>query len=422
MKDDLHKRRHAKMQPVRRRGAKQQGTEAATAADVPCRELGKSRTTATAASAETQAAATAATPYPQADACFAAMMGPMVLSVGSDCSGWCTELQAARAVCPFPVRQFLACDSEAYVRRLIQHCIKPTCLFDDLRTRRFDQTQRLDIYCCGWPCQAFSRSGLRQGMEDRRGRGALIMNVMAVIEATLPVSFILENVPALVSDFSDVFEAIISTLQSMAGSKYEVHWDLRNTRIHGGLPQDRTRIYVVGILKSKLKNQFRWPPPVACVPLASLLSDGDPSIDRFTPLCKGMQQRLVAMIDKMPSSGKDTFERDFIIDIRASIPFVTEDYVPTLTATRCSQLGYWSTKRFRRLSIPEMMRLQGADFPLLHGWEEVISERQMGEIVGNDVGLVLWRLPLVCFCHFFSVLLFSSRAVFFWRVWGLDWA
>ena len=43
-----------------------------------------------------------------------------------------------------------------------------------------------------------------------------------------------------------------------------------------------------------------------------------------------------------------------------------------------------------------MLRLQGADFGTLHGWEEVISERQMGDIVGNGAGLVLQRLPLVC--------------------------
>ena len=120
--------------------------------------------------------------------CFVAAVGPMVLSIGSDCSGWCTELQAARAVCPFPVRQVLACDNAAHVRRLVQHCIKPTCLFDDLRTRGFDQTQHLDIYVAGWPCQAFSKAGLMHGMADK-GRGALIMEIIAFIEATLPTSF-----------------------------------------------------------------------------------------------------------------------------------------------------------------------------------------------------------------------------------------
>ena len=131
-------------QPVRRQRAKTQ-----VAATVAAKTQAAA-TAAAAAAAKTQSAATAgtaavATPSPKADACFVAAAGSMVLNLGSDCSGWCTELQAARAVCPFPVRQVLACDSAAYVRRLVQHCIKPTCLFDGLRTRGFDQTQHLDI-------------------------------------------------------------------------------------------------------------------------------------------------------------------------------------------------------------------------------------------------------------------------------------
>ena len=334
---------------VRRQRAKTQ--VAATAAAKPQ----AAATAATAASAKTQAAATAdrAAPNPQADACFVATVGPRFLSIGSDCSGWCTELQAARAVCPIPVRQEIASDTAAHVRRLIQHCIQPTWLFNDLRTRGFDLMTQLDIYCCGWPCQAFSRSGLMEGMADRQGRGALIINVIRFIEACRPVSFILENVPALVSDFGDVFEAIISALQSVAGSKYEVHWDLRNSRLHGGLPQNRTRVFIVGILKSKLKKQFRWSPHVACVPLASLLSAGDVSMDSFDHLSKGMQEHVLQATTKIMSSGKDPFELDYIVDIGSSQPYFVEECAPTLTATRCSQRGYWSTKRFQRLIIAE---------------------------------------------------------------------
>ena len=122
-----------------------------------CREPTETQAAATAAMAMQATARAAATPNIWADACFVAAMGPNVLSIGSDCSGWCTELQAARAVCPFPVRQVFACDSAAYVRRPIHHCIKPTCLFDDLRARSFDHTQHLDIYVAGWPCQASSK-------------------------------------------------------------------------------------------------------------------------------------------------------------------------------------------------------------------------------------------------------------------------
>ena len=109
-------------------------------------------------------------------------------------------------------------------------------------------------------------------------------------------------------------------------------------------------------------------------------------MDSFAHLSKGMQQSVVATTNKIMSSGKDPFEHDYIMDMGSSHPYFIEDLAPTLTASRCSQRGYWSTKRFRRLSIPELMRLQGADFDTLHGWEEVISERQMGEIVGNGAG------------------------------------
>ena len=188
-------------QPVRRQRAKTRvaatGTKDKTQAAATAAEIRETRRrnprTLPHPKAEPRTLPRFATPSPKADVCFVAAAGSMVLSLGSDCSGWCTELQAARAVCPFPVRQVLACDSAAYVRRLVQHCIKPTCLFADLRTRGFDLPQHLDIYVAGWPCQAFSQAGLMQGMADTQCRGALIMEIIAFIEATLPTSFILEK-------------------------------------------------------------------------------------------------------------------------------------------------------------------------------------------------------------------------------------
>ena len=101
-------------------------------------------------------------------------------------------------------------------------------------------------------------------------------------------------------------------------------------------------------------------------------------MDSFAKLPKGMQHHVVVGTEKIMSSGKAPFESDCIIDIGSSQPYFVEDITPTLTAPRCSQLGYWSTKRFRRLSVQEMMRLQGADFVTLHGWEQVISEKADG--------------------------------------------
>ncbi len=42
------------------------------------------------------------------------------LKVCSDCSGWCTEVQAARLACALPVKPLFASDIEPYVRCLVK--------------------------------------------------------------------------------------------------------------------------------------------------------------------------------------------------------------------------------------------------------------------------------------------------------------
>ena len=59
-----------------------------------------------------------------------------------------------------------------------------------------------------------------------------------------------------------------------------------------------------------MKNKCLWSPQVECVPLASLLSDGDLSMDSFAHLSKGMQQRVVATTNNIMSSGEDPFEHE----------------------------------------------------------------------------------------------------------------
>lgn len=54
-----------------------------------------------------------------------------------------------------------------------------------------------DILCGGFPCQAFSSAGLRDGFADTRG--TLFFDVQRIILAKEPKGFILENVEGLVN-------------------------------------------------------------------------------------------------------------------------------------------------------------------------------------------------------------------------------
>ena len=59
--------------------------------------------------------------------------------------------------------------------------------------------------------------------------------------------------------------------------KYMVSWRVLSTADFG-LPQNRTRLYIIGIKRVVLQGRqlppFKWPRSVGCVPLASVLESG----------------------------------------------------------------------------------------------------------------------------------------------------
>jgi len=105
-----------------------------------------------------------------------------------------------------------------------------------------------DILLAGFPCQAFSYAGNRDGFADAT-RGTLFFDVLRILKAKKPVGFILENVEGLTShDEGRTFKTIVSSLEE----NYKVSARVLNAKDFG-VPQDRKRIYIVGVKKSKKK-------------------------------------------------------------------------------------------------------------------------------------------------------------------------
>ena len=102
-------------------------------------------------------------------------------------------------------------------------------------------------------------------------RGTIVEHVLLYVQTRLPKSFLLENVTGMVSGFTTTFAAIVDTLRAMVTANgnlaYEVFWRTLNTSVQGGLPQNRPRVYVIGILRSEMRAAFTWPQPA---PLRSL--------------------------------------------------------------------------------------------------------------------------------------------------------
>ncbi len=110
-----------------------------------------------------------------------------------------------------------------------------------------------DILCAGFPCQAFSNVGPKGGLRDPRG--ALIYEVIRILNEKKPKSFILENVKGLLShNKGRTFNLIKTQLENIG---YKIYHDILEAKDFG-LPQIRKRLFIIGLRKDK-KNEFIFP-------------------------------------------------------------------------------------------------------------------------------------------------------------------
>lgn len=126
-----------------------------------------------------------------------------------------------------------------------------------------------DILCAGFPCQAFSSAGKRQGFADTRG--TLFFEVERILRDKRPKGFILENVEGLVNhDGGKTLKVIIDKLTAL---NYKFEYRVLNSK-YFGVPQERKRIYIVGsIVETPNLDNF----PVKESKLGDILESGLPT-------------------------------------------------------------------------------------------------------------------------------------------------
>lgn len=116
---------------------------------------------------------------------------------------------------------------------------------EDVRGGDFGRGE-IDIITFGSPCQDFSLSGKRAGLDGERS--SLIRQAIRLVREVRPSVFIWENVKGVFSsnDGAD-FAAILQEFANIGG--YRLEWQLLNTRWF--FPQNRERIYLVGHLAGR---------------------------------------------------------------------------------------------------------------------------------------------------------------------------
>lgn len=73
-----------------------------------------------------------------------------------------------------------------------------------------------DVLLAGFPCQAFSIAGYRQGFNDEKGRGNLFFDIVRIMKEKMPRVAFFENVKNLVGhDNGNTFRVICNELDKL---------------------------------------------------------------------------------------------------------------------------------------------------------------------------------------------------------------
>lgn len=113
---------------------------------------------------------------------------------------------------------------------------------DDIRQLR--DRGRIDCITGGFPCQAFSIAGKRQGFDDTRG--TLFFEIARFASIIRPRYLFLENVKGLLNhDNGNTFETILGALDELG---YDAEWEVLNSKDFG-VPQNRERVFIIGHLR-----------------------------------------------------------------------------------------------------------------------------------------------------------------------------
>lgn len=256
---------------------------------------------------------------------------------------------------------------------------------EDITKIKAKDLPKFDFLLAGFPCQAFSIAGYRHGFNDEKGRGNLFFDIARIIDERKPEGFLLENVKNLKNhDNGKTFNVIKKTLKNLG---YGVKVKVLNSMEYGNVPQNRERIYIVGLKDPSKLDAFEFPEAV--------------------PLTKKIANVLENKVDdKYYYNGKPLFEKlKNEVNETGQVYQWRRQYVrknkrgvcPTLTANM-GMGGHnvpivFDSKGIRKLTPRECARIQG--YPDTYKLPSDLPDSKLYKQIGNSVTVpVIERIAL----------------------------
>ena len=287
-----------------------------------------------------------------------------MITIGTDCSGIEAPIEALKQL-GIPYKHIWSCEKDKYARQSIQANYEPEIFYEDITTRNHTTLPDVDIYVCGFPCQSFSLMGKKLGTSDVRSN--IMYHCIDVIKIKKPNIFILENVKNFkFIENGEPFNYLIQQLENI--SEYNIYHEILNTKDYG-IPQNRERIYIIGIKKDIQIDDFTFPKKLPMKPLDEFILDKTIYTENIS------YKNIIINLQKLHNK---TNKLSIVTADNYYSPII--NCCPTLT-TKC---GYFFVNKYNRKLLPkEILLLQG--FPIT--FVQNVSNTQLFKQIGNSMSV-----------------------------------
>lgn len=245
----------------------------------------------------------------------------------------------------------------------------------DIRSVDKSSIPDCDIVTAGFPCQPFSVCGKQKGFNDNRGN--LFFEVGKVIDVKHPRIVFLENVANLTEhDNGKTFNVIHNEL---AGRGYYIRYIIADA-CNYGIPQHRTRTYIVAFKDKAACDNFRFPYKV---PLEKRITDIiNTSVKVDDHYYQAPDEPKYARLQKAITDNKQLYRfSDWgIQSSKDGIAFTLKANMgtyPNRVPIIKDNFG------IRKITPAECLALQG--FPSVFTFPDTVPEREQYKQAGNTV-------------------------------------
>ena len=299
----------------------------------------------------------------------------------SGIGGFCFGFEAAG----FKTRWALDLDPDA-TETYKKNFTKTNVICEDIKRVNSSglKMEPVDLLHAGFPCQSFSPAGNRLGFEDERGK--LFFEIVELIKSwgdKKPGVLVLENSAFLLHGKGGEWFSSLQVAIQRLGYWFGIeNAAIVDTRVHGGLPQNRERLFMVATSMDQMSfNPFTGIPPLEeKTDLESIVEMGQEDERYYMPADNKYTKKISAEAKKYNDVRLFQFRR---MQLRPQAAGVC----PTLTAnmgTGGHNVPFvMDSGRLRKLTERECLALQGFDRDSFK-WAD-ISQGARYRLIGNAV-------------------------------------